>query len=65
MLLVDDDEPELLETDVALDQRVRADDQVQRARFDLRELFAAFRRRGRAGQQRDAEPWTAGAAARC
>ena len=56
MLLVDDDQAELLEPHVALDQRVRADDQVHGARFDLRELAPARRRARRAGQQRDAEP---------
>ena len=56
VLLVDDDQTELLEPDVAFDQRVRADDEVNRAGFDLGQLLAPRGRGRRAGQQRDAEP---------
>ena len=45
MLLVDDHEAELLELHVALHQRVRADDQMDRARLDFGELLAPRRRR--------------------
>jgi hypothetical protein len=53
VLLVDHDEPELLEADVTLYQRVRADDQVNAAGFDFRELLATRGRRRRSGQERD------------
>ena len=55
MLLVDHHQPELPEGDVALDQRVRADHQMDRPVLDLGELLTPLRRRRRAGQQRDPE----------
>ena len=45
MLLVDDDQPELAERDVILHERVRADDQVERAAGELRLRLAALPRR--------------------
>ncbi len=45
VLLVDDRQPELAERDVLLDQRVRADHQVQRAAGQLRERLAPLARR--------------------
>ena len=56
MLLVDDHQTELLEPDVALDQRVGPDHEVQRARLDFRQLRLARGGAGGAGQQRDAKP---------
>ena len=45
MLLVDDDEPERVKRDGLLGQRVRADDEVDRAARELREHLAPLRRR--------------------
>ena len=56
MLLVDDREPELLELHTPLHQRMRPDDQRDRARGDFGELVAPRRGRGRSGQQRDPKP---------
>ena len=41
MLLVDDHESELFEPDVPFDERVRADDEMNRPGLDLRELLPA------------------------
>ncbi len=56
MLLVDDDQAQLLEPHVSLHERVRADDEGDRARFDLRELLAPCRAGRGTGEQRDAKP---------
>jgi hypothetical protein len=56
VLLVDHHEPELSEPDVAFDQRVRADDQLDGPGFDFGELLAPRSRRRRAGEQRHAKP---------
>ena len=50
------DEAQLVERDGLLGQRVRADDEVDRAARELREHLAPLRRRERAGQRRDAKP---------
>ena len=47
MLLVDDHQPELAEADRLLDQRMRADDQVQRPAGELRLHLAPLLRRRR------------------
>src|SRR5439155_711547 len=55
MLLVDDGQSELLEANVALHERVRADDQVDRARVDFGELLATGGGGRRSGELRHAE----------
>jgi len=55
VLLVDDREPELLEAQRRPGRARGADDELDGARFDLRELLAARDGRGRSGQQRHAE----------
>jgi len=55
VLLVDDDEPEIPERHVSRHQRMRADDEMDRAALDLGELLAPRRPGGRSGEQRDAE----------
>ena len=55
MLLVDDDEAELMKAHVALHERVRADDEMDAAGFDLGQLLLSPRRSRRARQQGDAE----------
>ena len=56
VLLVDDREPELAERDRILDERMRADDEVERSAGELGLHLAPLLRRRRAGQQRHAEP---------
>ena len=56
VLLVDDHESEPAERDVALNERVSADDEVNRAGCDLGQLLASGGRRRRARQKRDAKP---------
>ena len=55
MLFVDDDQAELLEADVALHERVGADDEVHRAGFDLGELLPPGLTTRGPGQQRHAK----------
>ncbi len=55
MLLVDHHETKPVKGDVSLHQRVRADDQVDRAGLDLGQLRTPRRRTGRTGQQGDPE----------
>ena len=56
VLLVDHHQPQRLEPHVALHQRVRADDQMNRPGLDFGQLFAPCRARGRSGQERHAKP---------
>ncbi len=56
VLLVDDDESELAKCDVALNERVRAHDEMDRAGRHLGELLAPRRGRRGAREQCDAEP---------
>ena len=65
MLLVDDDESELMKAHIALHERVRADDEVDAAGFDLGQLLLPAGRGGRAGQQGDAKTRRLQAGARC
>ena len=55
VLLVDDRQAQLTELDRFLDQRVRADDEVQRTAGELGLCFSSFFGRRRPGQERHAE----------
>ena len=55
MLLVDDHQPEFVKRHRVLDERVRANDKVNRARGQLRLDLTAFFRRRRASDERHAE----------